>query len=141
MYATLNDNPTEISGHNIDENETELTNLREEKLGGLIIRAKAKWSVEERTSTNYFCSLEKCHYIENLTLKLILENVEITHLSHIFNEQAKFSKSLYQTNINVSRGYKLFFDKTNSFLNYRQKIINIIVKMPFLCKSVSKLKQ
>ena len=46
-----NENPTEISAQNISENETELTNQRNEKHKGLIIRAKAKWS---ENSTNYF---------------------------------------------------------------------------------------
>jgi len=63
MHATFNDKPTEISGHNIDANETELTKLRKEKLKGFIIRAKVKRSVERRNSTNYFI-LEERHYTE-----------------------------------------------------------------------------
>ena len=55
LYVTFNENPTEINRQNIDVNETELKNLREEKIKGLIICAK----VEGEKSTNYFCNLEK----------------------------------------------------------------------------------
>ena len=44
----------------MDVNETELKNLRDGKIKGLIIRAEAKWQVEgEKKSTNYYCNLEK----------------------------------------------------------------------------------
>jgi hypothetical protein len=36
----------EINRQNIDVNETELKNLRDGKIKGLIIRAEAKWQVE-----------------------------------------------------------------------------------------------
>jgi hypothetical protein len=50
----------EINRQNIDVNETELKNLRDGKIKGLIIRAEAKWQVEgEKKSTNYYCNLEK----------------------------------------------------------------------------------
>ena len=38
----------------MDVNETELKNLREEKIKGLIIRAKAKWQVEGEKSTVFY---------------------------------------------------------------------------------------
>jgi hypothetical protein len=95
-----------------------LKKLREEKIKGLIIRAKAKWQIEGEKSTNYFCSLEKRHFTEKLIPKLIVENNEITDLSQIIKEQANFNKSLYSTNKNTSHRYEMFFDKTNPFFNF-----------------------
>ena len=46
LYVTFNENPTEINRQNIDVNETELKQLRDEQIKGLIIRVKAKWQVE-----------------------------------------------------------------------------------------------
>ena len=37
--------------------ESELKNIREEKVKGIIIRAKAKWNIEGERSTRYFCNL------------------------------------------------------------------------------------
>ena len=59
LYVTFNENPTEINRQNIDVNETELKNLRDGKIKGLIIRAEAKWQLEGEKSTNYYCNLEK----------------------------------------------------------------------------------
>jgi hypothetical protein len=118
LYVSFNENPTEIIRQNIDVNETELKNLREEKIKGLIIHAKAKWQVEGEKSTNYFCNLEKRHFTEKLIPKLIVENNEITDLSQIIKEQANFYKSLYSTNKNTSHRHEMFFDKTNPFFNF-----------------------
>jgi hypothetical protein len=80
LYVTFNENPTDINRQNIDVNETKLKKLRDAKIKGLIIRAKAKWQVGEQKSTNYFCNLEKRHFTEKLIPKLIVENNEITDL-------------------------------------------------------------
>ena len=82
LYVTFNENPNKINRQNIDVNETELKNLKDEQIKGLIIRAiiKAKWQVEGEKSTNYFCNLEKRHFTEKLIPKLIVENNEITDL-------------------------------------------------------------
>ena len=80
LYVTFNENPTEINRQNIDVKETELKKLRDVKIKGLIIHAKAKWQLEGEKSTNYFCNLEKRHFTEKLIPKLIVENNEITDL-------------------------------------------------------------
>ena len=120
LYVTFNENPNKINRQNIDVNETELKNLKDEQIKGLIIRAiiKAKWQVEGEKNTNYFCNLEKRHFTEKLIPKLIVENNEITDLSQIIKEQANFYKSLYSTNKNTSHRHELFFDKTNPLFNF-----------------------
>ena len=139
LYVTFNENPTEINRQNIDVNETELKNLRDEKIKGLIIPAKVKWQVEGEKSTNYFCNLEKRHFTEKLIPKLIVENNEIKDLSQIIKEHANFYTSLYSTNKNTSHRHKLFFDKTNPFCNFLTEDDKNNVKVPSLKKSASKL--
>ena len=48
----------------IQEKEDQLKAIREEKVKGIILRAKARWKVEGEKSTRYFCNLEKRHYTE-----------------------------------------------------------------------------
>jgi hypothetical protein len=62
LYVTFNENPSEINRQNIDVKETELKKLRDVKIKGLIIYAKAKWQLEGEKSTNYFCNLEKASF-------------------------------------------------------------------------------
>ena len=42
--------------------ESAIKIIREEKINGIIMRAKAKWQVDGEKSTQYFCNLEKKHY-------------------------------------------------------------------------------
>jgi hypothetical protein len=65
LYVTFNENPTEINRQNIDVNETELKNLREEQIKGLIIRAKAQWQVEGEKSTIIFVNLKSDILLKN----------------------------------------------------------------------------
>ena len=53
----------------ISKLESELKNIREEKVKGIFIRAKAKWNIEGERSTRYFCNLEK-----DTTLKKVFQN-------------------------------------------------------------------
>ena len=62
LYVTFNENPSEINRQNIDVKETELKKLRDVKIKGLIIHAKAKWQLEGEKSTNYLCNLEKASF-------------------------------------------------------------------------------
>ena len=122
LYVTFNENSNEMNRQNIDVKETELKNLRDVKIKGLIIRAKVKWQLEGEKSTNYFCNLEKRHFTEKIIPKLIVENNEITDLSQIIKEQANFYKSFYSTNKNTSHRHELFFDKTNPFFNFLTEV-------------------
>ena len=55
----------------ISKLESDLKNIREEKVKGIITRAKAKWNIEGGRSTRYFCNLEKRHYTGKIIPKLI----------------------------------------------------------------------
>ena len=53
--------------------ESAIKIIRVEKINGIIMRAMAKWQVDGEKSTQYFCNLEKKHYLEKIIPKLILE--------------------------------------------------------------------
>ena len=55
--------------------ESAIKIIREEKINGIIMRAKAKWQVDGEKSTQYFCNLEKKHYLEKNNTKTHLGNV------------------------------------------------------------------
>ena len=48
----------------INEKENLLRQIREEKVKGILLRAKSRWKVEGEKSTRFFCNLEKRHYTE-----------------------------------------------------------------------------
>jgi len=58
LYAN-NGNETEIQ-----DTESKLTQLRENKIKGIMTRAKAKWGVEGEKCSRYFCNLEKRNFVE-----------------------------------------------------------------------------
>ena len=101
----------------IEEVENELKLLREKRINGIILRAKARWKVEGEKSTKYFCNLEKRHYQEKLIPKLIKENdQEITNLEDILVEQKLYYEKLY-TKKTLDDNPHNFFDDLNPFIN------------------------
>ena len=47
-----------------------LENLRQEKLKGIMMRAKVKWIEEGEKPTKYFCSLEKRNYVNKTIYRI-----------------------------------------------------------------------
>ena len=74
----------------INQLSTELTQIREDRIKGILLRAKVRWKVEGEKSTRYFCNLEKRHYSEKNIPKLIVENKNITDQTEIILEQEIF---------------------------------------------------
>lgn len=109
--------------------EKQLQENRENKIRGMVARAKAKWQAEGEKSSRYFCNLEKRHYVEKLIPKLISDdNSEITDLKSIISEQVKFYKKLYSTSSpTLDDSHKqLFFDDHNPFI---KKLDNVQKEM------------
>ena len=102
MYKEYTENPTEMNLDRLKNIENELKTLREKKLEGVMMRAKAKWHCEGETSSKYFLNLEKRHYSEKRVQKLINNNgEEITKLEEILEEQRQFYKDLYSSRTNI----------------------------------------
>ena len=69
---TLHDKPLDDDiKFQINEKENLLQQIREEKVKGILLRAKSRWRVEGEKSTRYFCNLENRHYTENNMNKII----------------------------------------------------------------------
>ena len=102
----------------IEKVETELKILREDKINGIIIRAKAKWQVEGEKNTRFFCNLEKKHYTEKIISKLLLEgNQVIQDPNAILREQKLFYETLYRSSNPGDEENATFMNENNPFLN------------------------
>ena len=104
----------------IEKIENELRNIRNKKIQGIILRAKARWNVEGERSTNFFCNLEKRNYIEKMITKLIDEDKEYTNIEDIMNIQKKFYETLYTSHDCKIQDNHLrdFFNRNNPYLNF-----------------------
>ena len=108
----------DLNKEEINQLSSELSRIREDKIRGILLRAKVRWKVEGEKSTRYFCNLEKRQYSEKIIPKLIVENREITDQRKIISEQETFYKSLYSTKntLITAENMSLFFDKDNPFI-------------------------
>ena len=59
LHSNLSQDPQEENKQKYEAKLTELQEIRETKIQGIITRAKAKWYKEGEKCTNYFCNLEK----------------------------------------------------------------------------------
>ena len=99
FHLKYSENPTEENLNNLTEVQNQLQILRESKIEGIMLRAKAKWNLEGEKNTKYFCNLEKKHYQEKTISKLITdEGEELTNINQILKEQARFYENLYTSN-------------------------------------------
>ena len=108
----------EANREEIGQLSTELSQIREDRIKGILLRAKVRWKVEGEKSTRYFCNLEKRHFSEKTIPKLIVENKEISDQMAIISEQEKFYKQLYSTkNTTITAEDKtIFFNSDNPFI-------------------------
>lgn len=80
----------------INEAKSELVDLREKRLRGSLVRAKAKWVEEGEKPSKYFCNLENRNFVSKRMTSLINnEGREITQQSEIKTEVNNFYKNLY----------------------------------------------
>ena len=84
----------------------ELKILREEKINGIITRAKAKWQVEGERNTRFFCNLEKKHFTEFFFSKLVVENNQVIQdPKAILTEQKHFTRNYMKVPTQGMRSY------------------------------------
>ena len=90
------ENKTEDVLKHLKEKNEELITLRKKKIDGVILRSKAKWVAEGEKITNYFCSLEKRHFVSKHMNKLIDKKGRvIEEHNEIKKEVSNFYKDLY----------------------------------------------
>ena len=93
----------------IDNLKKQLTNLRESKLKGQMIRSRIKWLHSGEKPSKYFCSLEKKNFLDKVIRKIELDNGEIVieqnkildHVQKYYTQLFK-SKESVLTDINLS---------------------------------------
>ena len=80
----------------IREKQGELNNIREKRLEGSMVRARAKWIEEGEKPSSYFCNLENRNFVSKRMVSLIKSNnEEITDFNCISKEVGDFYKKLY----------------------------------------------
>ena len=81
----------------LENKKAQLTEIRNNRMEGVLLRSKAKWIAEGEKISKYFCNMEKRHYVSKNMSKLTTENgEEVTDSKHIMNEVKEFYKKLYK---------------------------------------------
>ena len=69
----------------------------EEKVKGIIIRARARWHEHGEKSTKFFLNLEKRNHVKKHMRKLNINGSSTTDPSKILSEQQRFYQELYSS--------------------------------------------
>ena len=97
---------------NLDQLKTQLENIRNEKMKGVIIRSKAQWSEEGEIPSKYFLTLENKNFTSKLMYQLQKDNGEIiTNQDKILEEVQLFYTNLF-TNIDAKQQDNSSLDET-----------------------------
>ena len=105
--------PNSDSANALNSAKENLELLYDEKLQGIIIRARARWWEHGEKSTKYFLNLEKRNHVKKHVRKLKTSGSIITDPFNILSEQKRFYQELYTSrtkNLDNTRA-------TNFFLN------------------------
>ena len=85
-----------INHTQLEEKKKELKSMRDKKMEGVKIRARAKWIEEGEKNSNFFCNLESQNFVSKSMTKLITNNGNhITDQTGIIEEVKLFYKNLY----------------------------------------------
>ena len=121
LHSIYSKDPSEINLTNLTKAQNDLKILREKKIDGIMIRAKARWHLEGERNSKYFCQLEKKNFIEKTIPKLIKDNGEtVTDQEDILKEQKEYYKKLYTSKNTVQDA-----DTENTFFP-KEKLIRTL---------------
>ena len=99
----LEQNLTEDKMEELENLKLELTELRQIKVKGAVIRSRATNLLEGEKPTKYFCSLETHNYLSKIILKLeTADGKIITDQNDILKESELFYKNLYSNKDDTS---------------------------------------
>ena len=96
----------------LDEIKEKLELFYEEKVKGIVIRARARWHEYGERSTKYFLNLEKRNHVKKHIRKLLISGSITTDPYRILAEQKRFYQNLYKTKDSVEAT-----DSIEAFLN------------------------
>ena len=103
-----NEEHNELNHNVINSKQKELLELRENKMKGHYVRARAQWLQEGEKPSRFFCSLEKRNYV-NKTLKKILkkDGTCITNQKDILTEFERYYRQLFMSHDSQIQELKL----------------------------------
>ena len=89
--------------------------LYEDKVEGIILRARARWHEHGEKNSKYFLNLEKRNHVKKHVRKLHISGVISTDPFMIIDSQRKFYVNLYRSrNVNLDNAeFSTFFDSLN----------------------------
>ena len=89
--------PSTINQNSLNGAKEILEHFYEEKMRGIIIRARARWHEHGERSSKYFLNLEKRNNVRKHIRKLCVSGVITTDPYQILDEQRRFYNSLYES--------------------------------------------
>ena len=81
------------------QKQNQLINVRNEKIGGIMLRLKCRYMDLGEKPTNYLFNLENRNYTSKVIHKLIYDDIEYTKTNEVLNCQKQFYEKLYD-NVN-----------------------------------------
>ena len=93
--CTFETNPNKLKANLLNSAKDMLELFYEEKVKGIIIRARARWHEHGDKSTKYFLNLEKRNHVKKHMRKLNINGSFTTDPFKILSEQRQFYKELY----------------------------------------------
>ena len=112
MFHTNPCNNTRLA---LEKSKQDLEALYEDKVEGIILRARARWHEHGEKNSKYFLNLEKRNHVKKHVRKLHISGVISTDPFMIMDSQRKFYKNLYRSrNVNLDNAESsIFFDSPN----------------------------
>ena len=92
--------PSTINQNSLNEGKEIFEHFCEEKMRGIIIRARARWHEHGQRSSKYFLNLEKRNNVRKHIRKLCVSGVITTDPYQILDEHRRFYNSLYESQSN-----------------------------------------
>ena len=87
--------PSDTNANILNSAKENLEAFYEEKINGVIIRARARWHEHGEKSTKYFLNLEKRNHVKKHMRKLRISGLITTDPFNILSEQKRFYQELY----------------------------------------------
>jgi len=114
--SLMNESDTDNIHKQIEDIEQELKSIASEKIAGIILRSKIRWTEDGEKNSSYFLNLEKRNYMNKHISQLIINNKLTTNPEEILHEEKKFYKNLYNEHVTNNEQY---IHIQNIFLNKR----------------------
>lgn len=87
----------------LEDLKQQLSNFRQKKIEGSIIRSRVKWIIDGEKNSKYFCNLEKRNFIQKSVAFLERDSGEIINDTDSITKEAKlFYENLYAENLKNS---------------------------------------